>query len=73
MKKRESADFRSPEVGIAAFIPVPLHPRSLGFWISTFQILDSGFLDLFPFFIFLFLAVWVERVIKYFDIFKLMF
>ena len=26
-----------------SFIPVPLHPRSLGFWNSGFQVLDSGF------------------------------
>ena len=54
MEKRESPDFTSPEVGMSAFIPVPLHPKSLGFWISTFQILDSGFLDLFPLFLYLY-------------------
>ena len=35
------------------FIPVPLHPRNLGFWISGFQAVDSGFFALFPLFIYL--------------------
>ena len=54
-----------------SLIPVPLHPRSLGFWISGFQVLDSGVfasgtwipdsLICFPyyFFLFVFLAVFL--------------